>query len=71
MFNFCYHKFDFGLYVEWNFFVIDYDKSSYHDICSTSKKLVYKISLQIPFNKQILTPQSMYEFCELNVKGIH
>jgi hypothetical protein len=71
MVNLCYHKSDFGLDAEWNFFATAHGKSPCDGIGGTIKRLVYKASLQRPSNDQILTPQSMYTFCKSNIKGIH
>ena len=70
MVNLCYHKSDFELDAEWNFFATAHGKSPCDGIGGTIKRLVYKTSLQRPSNDQILTPQSMYTFCESNIKGI-
>ena len=54
-----------------NFFSTAHEKSYCDSIGGTIKRLVYKTTLQRPFDNQILTSQSMYTFWKSNIKGIH
>ena len=54
---------------EWNIFATSHGKSACDGIGGTVKRLTAKLSLQRPVNKQILTPQDMFDFCKEAVTG--
>lgn len=68
--NLCHHKDDFGLKAEWHFFATSHGKSACDGIGGTVKRLAVRASLQRPTDKQILTSQSLYDFCVQDIKGI-
>lgn len=68
--NMCYHKQDFGLYIEWHFFASSHGKNACDGVGGTTKREVMKASLQRTFTNQILTPEEMYSFCLQKIKGI-
>ena len=67
--NLCYHKQNFNLDCEWYFFATSHGKRVCDDIGGMVKRLTAKASLQRPVNKQILTPQDMFDFCKEAVTG--
>ena len=69
--NLCYHKQDFGLEGEWNFFATSHGKSACDGIGGTVKRLLTKASLQHPYTDPILTSEAIMEFCNKNIPGIH
>ena len=68
--NLCFHKEDFGLYAEWNFFATSHGKSACDGIGWTVKRLVAKESLRRPYNNQILDTSSMLKYCSEEIPGI-
>lgn len=68
--NICYHKTDFGVDCEWNFFASSHGKNACDGIGGTTKRAVARASLQRPYSNQILTPEEMYRFCSENISGI-
>ena len=62
--NFCLHKQNFGLDVEWIFFATSHSKSTCNGIDSSVKRHAAKRSLQRPMNTQILDYQAMLNVCK-------
>ena len=68
--NICKHFDEFGLECEWHFFATSHGKSSCDGIGGTVKRSVAKASLQRVFERQILTPEDMFEYCNENFSKI-
>lgn len=68
--NLCYHKEDFGIDAEWNFFATSHGKSACDGIGGTVKRLVSSASLKRPYKDQILSTEEMYQFCIIDIPGI-
>jgi hypothetical protein len=68
--NLCYHKEDFFIDAEWNFFATSHGKNACDGIGGTVKRATAKASLQRDINNQILTAQDMYKYLteDLNSK---
>jgi hypothetical protein len=64
------HEVDFGAPCAWHFFATSHGKSPCDGIGGTVKRLTARASLQRPLNHQILTPQDMFEFAQINMHGI-
>lgn len=62
--NLCYHEEDFGLACEWNFFATSHGKNACDGIGGTVKRATARASLQRTTERQILTPEDMFQFCE-------
>ena len=61
--NICYHKEDFGLEAEWNFFATSHGKSAVDGIGGTVKRVVARASMQRSGTESILTAETMFKFC--------
>ena len=68
--NLCFHKNDFNVDCEWNFFETSHGKSPCDGLGGTAKWLTAKTSLQRPINNQILNAEEMYSYCTDEIKGI-
>ena len=68
--NICYHKDDFGLEAEWNFFATSHGKSAVDGIGGTVKRTAARASLQKFGTEQILTAEAMYNFCSIKIPSI-
>ena len=68
--NLCYHSEDFGLDAEWAFFATSHGKSPCDGIGGTVKRTTTTASLQRTTINHILTVDSMYAFCVVNIKSI-
>lgn len=69
--NLCHHMEDFGIEADsWNFFATSHGKGPCDGLGGTIKRLATKASLQRPFDNQILTPQSLYQFAVDTIKNI-
>ena len=66
----CFHKEDFGLLAEWNFFATSHGKTACDGIGGTAKHLRLKASLLRPVSNQILNPHDMFLFCSESISGI-
>ena len=67
--NLCYHESDFGLNVEWNFFVTSHWKSPCDGTGGTVKPLVGNASLR-SLQEPINTPLKMFEWCRKSINAI-
>ena len=68
--NLCLHSEDFGMKAVWNFFTTSHGKGPCDGLGGTVKRLVARMSLQRPYNEQILTSESFYQFCCVNFPKI-
>ena len=68
--NLCLHFKDFRLKAEWIFFATSHGKSPCDGIGGTVKRTTAKASLQRAIDDQILSVESMYEFCKAKMKDI-
>ena len=66
----CYHKKDFSLDADWNFFATSHGKGPCDGLGGTVKRLVARASLQRPTADQILTPVAFYDFCCEKISNI-
>jgi hypothetical protein len=57
--NITCHNEDFGVPAECHFFVTSHGKNACDGIGGTLKRLAAKISLQQPYNDQIMTPHQL------------
>ena len=62
---------EFGVSAEWNFFATSHGKSPCDGLGGTIKHLTAQESLKRPFRNQILTVESMLEFCAEKIKNIN
>ncbi len=68
--NLCHHYIDFGITARWAFFATSHGKSPCDGIGGTVKRLVARASMQRPLDDQILSMKKIFEYCELNIKGV-
>lgn len=68
--NLYHHKDDFEIDAEWNFFATSHGKNACDGIGGTLKRSVARASLQRPYDKQILTPQDFYNYCQESITSI-
>lgn len=68
--NLCYHESDFHLSAEWNFFATSHGKSACDGVGGTVKRLASKVSIQRPYEDQIMTPHQLFLWAESNIRGI-
>ena len=68
--NICKHFEEFGLKCEWHFFATSHGKSSCDGIGGTVKRSVARASLQRVYERQILTPEDMFDYCIENLSNI-
>ena len=61
--NLCNHKAEFGIDAEWNFFATSHGKNTCDAIGGIVKRTVHRESLHRPVNSQILTAESLFDFC--------
>ena len=66
----CNHQKDFGFNSKWNFFATSHGKQLCDGISGTVKRIVSKESLQRSTTKQILSTESMFEYCKYAIEGI-
>ena len=64
--NLCYHQLDFGIEAEWHFSATSHGKGACDGIGGTVKRLAAKASLQRPYEEQIMTPLTLFEW---NIPG--
>ncbi|XP_066590497.1 uncharacterized protein [Prorops nasuta] len=60
--NLYYHKNDFGLNAEWHYFATAHGKGPCDGIGGTLKRIAARTSLQLAPDKQISTPQQLYDW---------
>lgn len=68
--NLCYHKDDFGIDAEWNFFATSHGKGPSDGVGGTVKRLVSRASLQRPLSDQILSVDAFFDFCSKKIENI-
>lgn len=71
MLNLCFHCEDFGFTAKWNFFATSHGKQPCDGIGGTVKRLATLASLQRDTGNHILSPQTMYKYCNENIEGIN
>ena len=62
--NLTYHENDFGLTAVWNFFATSHGKSSCDGLGGAVKRKLLHRSLAQPFQKQILTAEDAFKYCQ-------
>lgn len=60
--NLYYHNEDFAVFAEWHFFATAHGKGPCDGVGGTLKRLSARASLQLPANRQILTPRDLFEW---------
>ena len=68
--NLCFHKADFGVDAEWNFFATSHGKGACDGLGGTIKRSAARASLQRPVENQILTPRDLFQFCHDSITSI-
>jgi hypothetical protein len=61
--NLCYHRDDFNLDGEWNFFATSHGKNACDGLGGTVKRSLTKASLQRTVSEQIIKPIDAYNYC--------
>ena len=69
--NLCNHQKGFGLNAKWNFFTTSHSKEPWDGIGGTMKRIASKESLWKPTTKQILSTETMFEYCKSAIEGIN
>ena len=68
--NLCFHKADFGVDAEWNFFATSHGKGACDGLGGTVKRSAARASLQRPVENQILTPLDLFHYCRDSITSI-
>lgn len=68
--NLTFHFKDHNLHAEHNFFATSHGKSPCDGIGGTIKREASRASLRATVTNQILTPEDLYKWSKLNIKGI-
>ena len=68
--NLLYHERDFGLEAEWHFFATSHGKNACDGIGGTVKREASRASLKAVTSGQIINTEQLFEWCNLNIKGI-
>ena len=69
--NLCLHKDDFGISAEWHFSATSHEKGAYDGLGGTVKRLAARVSLQRPYNDQIMTPRQLFDWASTAVPSAH
>ena len=69
--NLCHHEMDFGIPAEWHFFATAHGKGPCDGVGGTLKRIVARVSLQRPYEKQIVTPRQFYRYAQENISSIY
>lgn len=68
--NLSFHKADFGVDAEWNFFATSHGKGACDGLGGTVKRSAARASLQRPVENQILTPLDLFHYCRDSITSI-
>ena len=68
--NLCLDFSDFSINCTWSFFATTHGKSPCGGLGGTTKRLTARTSLQCPIDRQILSVEEMFTFCEAQIDGI-
>lgn len=68
--NLCFHEEDFKVKGEWHFFATAHGKGPCDGVGGSVKRLAARASLQRPYEKQIQTPQQLFEWAVENIAKI-
>lgn len=60
--NIFYHKEDYGISAEWHYFPTAHGKGACDGVGGTVKRLAARASLQLSPDRQIITPQGLFEW---------
>lgn len=60
--NVYHHKFDYGIYAEWHYFPTAHGKGGCDGVGGTMKRMAARASLQLPPDRQITTPQALFDW---------
>ena len=69
--NLCLHKDDFGISAEWHFSATSHRKGACDGLGGTVKRLAARVSLQRPYNDQIMTPHQLFDWASTAVPSAH
>ena len=65
--NLCHHKEDFGISAEWHFSATSHGKGACDGLGGTVKRLAARVSLQRPYDQQIMTPRQLFDWATITV----
>lgn len=68
--NVYYHEEDYGVPAEHHFFATAHGKGPCDGIGGTVKRMVARASLQLAPDRQITTPQELYEWASVNIPNV-
>ena len=68
--NLTFHKEDFGIEADWNFFATAHGKGSWDGLAGSVKRQATMESLRKPVDGQILTAENLYEFAKSHFPGL-
>lgn len=69
--NLCFHKVDFDVEAEWNFFASSHGKNVCDGVGGTVKRLAAQASLRMVYNDQIMTPRQLYDWAKENIPSVN
>ena len=62
---------DFGIPAEWHFFATAHGKGPCDGVGGTLKRIVARVSLQRPYEKQIVTPRQFYRYAQEKIYPLY
>ena len=65
--NLCHHEAEFGVPAEWHFSATSHGKGACDGVGGTVKRLAARVSLQRPYDQQIMTPRQLFDWAAENV----
>ena len=68
--NLCQHYGHSGLEVDWYFFATNHAKLAADGIGEAVKPLTARAGLQIPYNNQTLSEETIYQFCSKTIENM-
>ena len=68
--NLCQHYSHSGLEVDWDFFATNHAKLAADGIGEAVKPLTERAGLQIPYNNQTLSEETIYQFCSKTIENM-
>ena len=69
--NLCHHKDDFGVKAEWHFSATSHGKGACDGLGGTVKRLAARVSLQRPYNDQLMTPRQLFDWACSNIPAAY
>ena len=68
--NLCHHQDDFGVPAEWHFSATSHGKGACDGVGGSLKRLAARVSLQCPYDHQIMTPHQLFEWAVDNIPAV-